>query len=145
MDSKAYSEVYQLIQYLPENEYKCIPKWQIEYLRKNMNKNIGKIFSININILEVEISLEAKTILLSLYYLYIANDEMKDKIEKILYREEQKRLNEKRDQFKVFEKKREVKEDNKKIIQEPKRDTELIVIEKNSIWYKIKKFFSSFF
>lgn len=36
----AYAEVYQIIQYLPEEEYRLIAKEQIEYIKNNMAPNV---------------------------------------------------------------------------------------------------------
>lgn len=84
MNSRAYSEVYQIIQYLPKEEYKLIPRWQINYIKKNMDKTAGKLFPENTNILEAKLSFDAKTMLLSLYQLYISNDKQKEKFNKIM-------------------------------------------------------------
>ena len=35
MNSSACAEVYQIIQYLPEEEYRLIPKEKIDYIKKN--------------------------------------------------------------------------------------------------------------
>ena len=52
----AYAEVYQIIQYLPEEEYRLIAKEQIEYIKNNMAPNVKKICTINTNIKDIELS-----------------------------------------------------------------------------------------
>ena len=64
----AYAEVYQIIQYLPEEEYRLIAKEQIEYIKNNMAPNVKKICTINTNIKDIELSEEARNILLALFY-----------------------------------------------------------------------------
>ena len=90
MNNKAYSEVYQLIQYLPENEYIRIPKETIKFLEENQDKNTKKICTITTNLDEIELSSEAKTIFISLFYNYIANNNQKIKLKNyITYKEKE--------------------------------------------------------
>ena len=81
MNKNACSEVYQVLQYLPEVEYKKIPKEKIQYLKNSMNKDYKKICSINTKIEDIELSEEAMEIFLSLFYNYIANNVQKTKLE----------------------------------------------------------------
>lgn len=92
MNSSACAEVYQIIQYLPEEEYRLIPKEKIEYIKKNMDKNFKKICTFNTNIDDIKLSDEANEILLSLFYNDIANEKQKKQLEAFLLKKEQENL-----------------------------------------------------
>lgn len=141
MNSRAYAEVYQLIQYLPEKEYKLIPKWQIDYFKDNMDKTVGKLFSINTDISNIELSFDAKTILLSLFHLYIANDIQKKKLEKYLYDIEEKQKSE---NYKpLFQKNETISKPN--TVEQTNQQTALVVVKKDNFIQRIKKFFLNIF
>ena len=141
MNSRAYAEVYQLIQYLPEKEYKLIPKWQIDYFKDNMDKTVGKLFSINTDISDIELSFDARTILLSLFHLYIANDKQKEKLERYLYSIEEKKKSE---NYKPLFQNNETKLKTN-TVGPINQQTDLTVIKKDSFIQKIKKFFLNIF
>lgn len=92
MNSSACAEVYQIIQYLPEEEYRLIPKEKIDYIKKNMDKNFKKICTFNTNIDDIKLSDEANEILLSLFYNDIANEKQKKQLEAFLLKKEQENL-----------------------------------------------------
>ena len=92
MNSSACAEVYQIIQYLPEEEYRLIPKEKIDYIKKNMDKNFKKICTFNTNINDINLSDEARDILLSLFYSDVANDKQKRQLEAFLLKKEQENL-----------------------------------------------------
>lgn len=133
MDSKTYSEVYQLIQYLPENEYICIPKEKIKFLEENMDKSVGRICTITTNIDQINLSSDAKIMFMSLFYNYVANDEQKIKLKKFIENKEKENLD--NTYNKMFDNKRTKNE----IIEE---NTDLVVIPKETIFSRIKKIIS---
>lgn len=92
MNSSACAEVYQIIQYLPEEEYRLIPKEKIDYIKKNMDKNFKKICTFNTNIDDINLSDEARDILLSLFYNDVANEKQKKQLEAFLMKKEQENL-----------------------------------------------------
>lgn len=92
MNSSACAEVYQIIQYLPEEEYRLISKEKIDYIKKNMDKNFKKICTFNTNIDDIKLSDEANEILLSLFYNDIANEKQKKQLEAFLLKKEQENL-----------------------------------------------------
>lgn len=92
MNSTACAEVYQIIQYLPEEEYRLIPKEKIDYIQKNMDNNFRKICTFNTNIDDINLSDEAKDILLSLFYNDVANEKQKSQLEVFLMKKEQENL-----------------------------------------------------
>lgn len=134
MNSKAFSEVFQIIQYLPESEYVLIPKEQIDYIKKNMDKDSEKICTINTTIEDVNLSMEAKTILLALFYMNVATNEQKEKINRILLTEDKKQ----NEQMKknMFNHNIKTKENDKNI----EENIALIKYEEKNIFIKIKQF-----
>jgi len=130
MNNKAYAEVYQIIQYLPENEYRCIPLEKIKFLEENMDKEVGQICTITTNIEQIELSLEAKKIFISLFYNYIANDNQKVKLKNFLIQEEKKYLEA------IYNN---IFENKKSKSQCEEQNTSLAVLQKETIFIKIKK------
>lgn len=92
MNNRAYSEVYQIIQYLPENEYIRIPKEKIKFLEENMDKNAEKICTITTSIEQIKLSEDAKIIFLNLFYNHIANNTQKRKFKKIIENKQKENL-----------------------------------------------------
>lgn len=92
MNSSACAEVYQIIQYLPEEEYRLIPKEKINYIKKNMDENFKKICAFNTNIDDINLSDEARDMLLSLFYNDVANEKQKKQLEAFLMKKEQENL-----------------------------------------------------
>ena len=154
MNTSAYAEVYQIIQYLPEEEYKLIPKEKIDYIKKNMDKNFRNICTYNTNIEDINLSYEASEILLSLFYNDIANEKQKKQLEFFLAKQEQKSI----EQFDVRElfTSKNTSINNASLVYEVSSiknkidvndftmknysKNQLIVINENSWNYKVKKF-----
>lgn len=142
MNSRAYSEVYQVLQYLPESEYKMIPKWQIDVIKDNMEMEAPKIITVNTNFDDVVLSNDAKTLLLTLFYMNIANEEQKLKIDRILMNEEKRQSEEYR---KIFNQRNNYNINNNiqsvSTIKEIKNEeTALVKIDEEKWSYKVKKF-----
>ena len=137
MNSRAYSEVYQVIQYLSESEYKLIPSEQIEFIKKNMDRNMEKICTINTRIEDLKLSDEAKTILFTLFYMNIATTEQREKINQILLAEDKKQSEEMTSN--MF--KNNIKKISEGINSEENKNTDLIVINERNVFTRIKYFF----
>jgi len=140
MNSRAYAEVYQIIQYLPESEYKLIPKSQIDYIRKNMDASIKNICTLDTKLEDIELSIEAKTMLLTIFYMYIANDLQRAKLEKFLACEEKKKSEE---MYKNMFKKNGTSEDKDLGKESANHEEKSLVEIKNKKWqFKIINFFN---
>ena len=126
-NNRAYSEVYQIIQYLPENEYIRIPKEKINFLEENMDKKVEKICTITTSMEQIKLSEEAKIIFLNLFYNYIANDTQKIKLKKIIENKQKENLADLYD--KIFTNTQNKKEN---INKDP------IIIKKENIFNRIK-------
>lgn len=147
MNSSACAEVYQIIQYLPEEEYRLIPKEKLNYIKKNMDKNFKKICTFNTNIEDINLSDEARDILLSLFYNDVANEKQKMQLEAFLLKKEQENLKQ-FDEREFFASKN-ASINNTSVVNENGTKTEdnsekqLISINEDSLNYKIKKFFNN--
>lgn len=131
MNSRTYSEVYQIIQYLPENEYIRIPKEKIKFLEENMDKDMEKICTITTGIEQIEMSSEAKILFMSLFYNYIANDDQKIKLKNFIANKEKQALDETYN--KMFTNMR------TETTEEVEENVALTVLPKETIFSKIKK------
>lgn len=88
---KAYTEVIEILNHLPEEEYYKIPKEKIDFYKKNMDKDY--IYTINpkLELYKQYISKEANAVLISLFRDYFATEKQK-KILKNLLNQNQERL-----------------------------------------------------
>lgn len=136
----AYAEVYQILQYLSEEEYRLISKDKIKYIKDNMDINAKKICTMDMDIHDIKMSEEAQKILLSLFYTDVANERQRRGLEIFLNKKEQENLI-KYDENKIFNRgnssyRNENIENNE---HENSSDKALVVIDEKSIRYKIKK------
>lgn len=149
MNSRAYSEVYQIIQYLPESEYKLIPKEQIEFIKSNMDNSTERICTIDTDLKDIELSKEAKAILLSLFHMNIASEKQKVQLEQLLQKEEKKQSE---NLYKnIFDNRNEDEIQSEKVISsekienKKKQNISLVSINENSFMYKVKTLFKKLF
>lgn len=141
MNKTVYSEVYQILQYLPESEYRLIPKSQIDFFKKNMDKNAKKVININSKIEDINLSVEAQKILFKIFYIYIATKKQKEKIDYIF-----NNVNNKKIKNNNLYCKKKLFNNNVANKYEKEKNTSLVVINKNnSILYKIKNLFKNIF
>lgn len=135
--SKAYTEVLEILKHLPKNEYDKIDKEKIKFFEKN--KDISYKFSINpeISLDEQNISIEANSIIVTLFQDYFASEKQKEKLNIILKENEKKYQEEIRNKYNpddIFKNK------NTKKVNEDSNQK----IESNNlpIEFKERKFFS---
>ena len=88
--SRNYTEVLEILKYIPIDEYNKIPKQKIEFYEKYKDRSYKYEYNFNI------ISKNTKCILTNLYKDYIANDKEKELINSILNLNWQKKEYEKR-------------------------------------------------
>ena len=138
---KAYSELYEIIKALNEEEKRKIPISYINFIDSNRDKEYSFTFDKNKSLLMQDIKVETKALLVNLYEKYIAEDDEKEYWKKYNYKcfeiaEEEKRKKYNPD---IFNKG--VEKENKVEEQEVK---ELVEYKEN--WKsKIKKFFKKIF
>ncbi len=82
--SKAYTEVLEIMTYLPEEEQRKIPVERIEFYFENRDKEYDFHYDETIPFDEQKILPETQAIIVTLFRDYFATDEQKEKLEEIL-------------------------------------------------------------
>lgn len=130
--SNACTEVLEILKYINEEDLEKIPKFEIEILQKNENRNHEFKYNPNITMKEQKVSKLAKAIIATYFEKYTATEIQKQKIKK-------KRVY---DDISIEKRKREEYEQvnmlnnnlNNKI---SSNNTNELVTIKNKKWYKI--------
>ena len=141
--SIAYTQLLEILKYLPKEEYQKIPKEEIEIYEKNKDENYTFSYNPNLSLAEQNVSVETKAILVSLYRDYFLTNEQKITLTKILHYNEQIKNNKQKEKYDIYEK----FQKNKKIkTEEVKAEQQLKLISKEKnifkrIFLKIKSFF----
>ena len=135
----AYTEVYEIIKQLDEEEYNKIPSEVIKTIEENRNTEYEFDLDEDIELKDQELLPETKAILFNLFRDYLSTAEQKEKIIKMQAEERQKNEQNKAEQYKsnVFASKKKVQD-----IRE--EHTELIEYKENilkRIFNKIRQFF----
>ena len=87
---RAYTEVIEIIKYLPKEEYSKIPLDKINYFKENMDKEYKFKIDPNIELEKQNISREANAILLKLFNDYFATARQKEILNSLLKQNQQK-------------------------------------------------------
>ena len=82
--AKAYTEVVELLNALPIDEFNQIPSEEIEFYKENMDKDYNFSIDSGVDLSKQNISFEANSIIIDIFQKYFATEEQKKKIEKIL-------------------------------------------------------------
>ena len=135
----AYTEVYEIIEQLNEEEYNKIPPQVINAIEENRNTEYEFELDEDIELKDQELLPETKAILFNLFRDYLSTPEQKEKIIKMQAEERLKNEQKKQEQYNsdVFankQKKQPIKEEH----------TELIEYKENifkRIFNKIRQFF----
>lgn len=85
---KAFTEVYEILNYLDKDDYNKIPQNIINALKENRDTEYNFFVDESIPFYEQSLLEETKAILFNVYRDYLANSEMKDKIIKFQREEE---------------------------------------------------------
>lgn len=88
--SRAYTEILEILKYLPDDEYERIPKEKIEFFNKYKDNDYEFFFDASMPLEEQNISIEANAIIVALFKECFATDFQKDKLETILENNEKK-------------------------------------------------------
>ena len=78
--ANAYSEVLEILKYIPIKDYNKIPKNKIELFEKNANDEHGFIYNPNKTLEEQNVTKRAKAIIAILFRDYWANEIQREKI-----------------------------------------------------------------
>ena len=139
--SKAYVEVLEIISHFSEEDFKKIPKSEIDFYNENKDNEYEFKINPNIDLNEQNISREANAILVALYRDYFATENQKQILEKLLKQNEQKEEEKKREKYNPDDIFKKDKEDSK-----IENNNEILPIEIEEIWYqKILEFFRGLF
>ena len=143
--ARAYTEVLEILEFLPKEEYNRIPREKIAFYEKYRDKNYNYKFDEKKTLEEQKISKEANAIIVTLFRDFFATQTQKEKLEIILKQNEkkyQKELIEKYNPDNIF--KNQIT--NTKLISNEKIVKETAIVEyKKSFFEKIKSWFKSLF
>ena len=139
--SKAYVEVLEIISHFSEEDFKKIPKSEIDFYNENKDNEYEFKINPNIDLNEQNISREANAILVALYRDYFATENQKQILEKLLKQNEQKEEEKKREKYNPDDIFKKDKKDSK-----IENNNEILPIEVEEKWYqKILDFFRGLF
>ena len=131
---KAYTEVLEIIKYLPEEEYEKISKERIKFFEENCDQNYNFNFDISKSLEEQEFLRETNAIIVTLFRDFFATEKQKEKLQKILIDNEEKYQEELRKKYNpddLFK-----KQENKVIVDE-KIETALVEVKEENILQKV--------
>lgn len=142
--AKAYTEVLEILKYLPSEEYERIPKEKIDFYRNNKDNSYNCTFDSTKSLNEQKISREARAIIVSIFRDFFCTPTQREKLQKILLNNEQKYQEELRKKYNpdnIFRKKKETTQIEENIV---KHETAMIEYKKSifkKIIDKIKRIF----
>ena len=96
---KAYTEVLEILSYLPEEEYSKIPIEKIVFYKENMDKNHIYKIDPKIDLTKQNISQETNAILVSLFRDYFATERQKKILNDLLNQNQRKLENIKKEKY----------------------------------------------
>lgn len=126
----AYVEVLEILNYLKKEDYKKIPKEYIIYFQNNINRDYIFKYDISKTLKEQRVLSETKLILFFLFEEFGANDNQRKRIKQ--FKKERMKNNKLLDSKYI-----DLFKDTKK---ETIKNKELIVVDNNSLFCKIKDF-----
>ena len=140
----AFTEVYEIINCLNDDDYKKIPKSIIRAIEENRNEDYTFFINESLPLIDQEISHEAKAILFNLFRDYLSTDEQKNRIENIQKKDKIKHQEELREKYNpddIF------KNRHKEVIEETKEQENVttMVEYKESIFSKFVNFIKRLF
>ena len=146
----AYAEVYTILSYLEEEEYKKIPSDILVRISVKRNTEYNYELNEDLDLTKQPMLPETKSILFNIFRDYLATPEQKEKILTMQNEEKQKAEKQKQPNFDVdvFAKRRQEKEEEiKKAIQEAKEEQEELALTeyKESFFDKIVNYFKKLF
>lgn len=87
---KAYTEVLEILRFLPRNEYDQIPKEEIDFYESHRDKNYQYNYDPAKGINEQPISREANAVLVTIFQDFFASEVQKEKLNQMLASNEQR-------------------------------------------------------
>lgn len=133
--ARAYTEVLEMLKYLPHEELNKIPKEKIDFFERNKDKSYKFKISLEKPLEEQNISIEANSVIITLFRDYFAADTQREKLKNILEQNEmryQEKIREKYNPDNLFKRQEQVKNTEEVITNEV-----ALVKYKESIFKKI--------
>lgn len=134
---KAYTEVLEIIKYLPKEEYEKIPKEKIQFFEDNRDKDYIFKFDITKSLEEQKFLRETNAIIITLFRDFFATETQKEKLQKILIENEEKYQEELRKKYNpddIFKK----QEKNKlEEVEQEQTNTALVEVKEENIIQKV--------
>lgn len=139
--AKAYTEAFEIITHLNEEEYSKIPKEKIEFLKKHRDLNYNYKINPKEELSNQHISKEANAILITLFRDYFATEKQNNILNNLLNQNQKELEEKKREKYDVDV----FKKDNVKNIkqEEIKPDNQLVRYRSN-FFVKFINFIKSF-
>ena len=131
--SKSYTQILEIIKYLPKEEYQMIPKSEIEFFENNKDVNYSFYFNPAISFKEQDISRETYSLIVLLFINFFASDIQKQKIDNILIKNEEKYQEELRKKYNpddIFRKKKSID------VQNVQTSGNLVTVTTPNTWYR---------
>lgn len=140
---KSFVEIFELLKYLPAEQIKLIPISFLSYIYNNKDENYSFTIDKTRDLLDQDYKTETKALIVKIYENYLVNENEKffwNEYDKLCLNEIEK---EKKAKYStnLFEKNDNIKYNHKNEIS---KSAELVVYKEN-IFEKIKKFFVNFF
>ena len=133
--ARAYTEVLEMLKYLPHEELNRIPKEKIDFFERNKDKSYKFNISLEKPLAEQNISVEANSVIITLFRDYFAAYTQREKLKNILEQNEmryQEELRVKYNPDNIFKKRNQENE-----IEENRIQNEVALIEyKESMFRK---------
>lgn len=134
--AKAYTEVLEILKYLPQEELEKIPQEKIEFYERNCDKQYKFEFDISKPIDEQQTLRETNAVIVLLFRDYFATELQKEKLEKILLQNEEKQDKEFREKYNPDEIFKKSVEDN---VEKQTETMDLVEIKRDNIIKEIFK------
>lgn len=144
--ARAYTEVYEILNYLDESEISKIPKEDIEFFAENRDKEYEFKIDTTKDLYQQEFSNKTYAIIISLFRDYIATDVQKEEINKALMHNQEIIEAEKREKYNpenIFNKPIKEHIQVKEISEEPNEVS--LEVKKENIFQKFINYIKSLF
>ena len=137
---KSYSEILEILKYIPSEEYARIPKEKINFFEEHKDPSYQFKYNPFKSLNEQEVLRETKILIVGLFRDVVATEKQKEKLDKILAKNEQEYQNKIKEEFNyddLFHKNKESKDELEK---ETSNSTKMTVYKEN-IFLKIYRLF----
>ena len=133
----AFAEVYVILEYLDEEDYKKIPEDLLKVIEKNRNKEYKYEMNDEFDLEKQPMLVETKAILFNIFRDYLSTPEQKEKIIR-MQKEDMERIKKKKsEEYEKTMAKKQIFELSKEVENGEKEQTSLVEVKKESFWKKV--------